>query len=671
MGKDVFDLSRTKESIASFIASRIDQKHETGSFLITNLASIASQFMQWKQELPMVQPFYAVKCNPDPVMLRLLAKLGCSFDCATKGEIEMVVEGLGEELSFKNSGRAPTSIVYANPAKMQDHVIYAIQNGVQMTVFDGEDELVKLAAIPNAKESLKLLLRIKTDDKASLCRFSHKFGCHIDDAPELIQMAHKLGLHVAGVSFHVGSGCGDGNAYVTALKHARNIFDLADKEGMQPMSIVDIGGGFPGDSGGYGGPGMPTFQELSSAIRSGIAQFFVDFSRPADSVRFIAEPGRYFASAATTVATKVYARKGGKHNFQALYVDDGVYGSFNNVVYDHCTLVPLKLASLIRAEKATAEKEDNDSKEDTCGKSRSNSSSVAAAAVVLTAASVEVNACASSSAPASHIPVETARATKLQDTSGTSLIDDGDANNEDDPFPYKQRRVSICDSITYDDSSAATRVTAISPEAGNSSSLPSATLSEKLPIAVRSRNNSSATGGSMGASYLGNAVDVAAAAMSSAAASLLMNLHRISADDKDGSGDKSGSDSDNTDGESSAADSPVPTTAVRSRNNSSASGLIAAATEAASATVSAAASTVLLTVNGITAKGHEDDLIPTAVFGPTCDGLDQMCALENTFLPRCEIGDWLIWENMGAYTHTASFTFNGYTHIPRRTYCML
>jgi len=64
-------------------------------------------------------------------------------------------------------------------------------------------------------------------------------------------------------------------------------------------------------------------------------------------------------------------------------------------------------------------------------------------------------------------------------------------------------------------------------------------------------------------------------------------------------------------------------------------------------------------------------LLPTVVFGPTCDGLDQLCSMETTKLPRCEVNEWLYWENMGAYTHTASFLFNGYTHIPSRYYCYL
>ena len=73
-------------------------------------------------------------------------------------------------------------------------------------------------------------------------------------------------------------------------------------------------------------------------------------------------------------------------------------------------------------------------------------------------------------------------------------------------------------------------------------------------------------------------------------------------------------------------------------------------------------------------ESHDEDetleKIPTGVFGPTCDGLDQICSISDTKLERVEVGDWLIFENMGAYTHTASFVFNGYTHIPKKVHCI-
>ena len=438
-------------SVPKFISSRIDGGHETGSFLVTNLSPVIAQCEQWFRELPMVQPFFAVKCNPDPVTVRLLATMGCGFDCATLGEMDMVLHGLGDELSLAPRGLASSSIIYSHPAKMVSHIEFALANKIVMTVFDGEDELYKLASLPG-HENFEILLRLATDDKHSVCRFSKKFGADVREAPHLLEVARSLGLNVIGVHFHVGSGCGDGNAYVTALKHARWVFEVADQLGMPPMRLVDLGGGFPGDTGGYGGPGMPTFQDLAADIRAGIEMFADGFPRPMETVRFIAEPGRYFVSAATTIATMVYSRKGGQNPYQALYVNDGVYGSFNNVVYDHATPVPKKLSLVLEAE-------------------------------------------------------NTACVTPTDTTTSVEQSQDPDA-------------------------------------------------------------------------------------------------HLLA---------------------------PMPT-------NEAPAGV---------------------------------ESIPTAIFGPTCDGLDQMCTLESTVLPRCEVGDWLIWENQGAYTHTASFVFNGFTHIPKRTYCIL
>lgn len=249
-------------SVPELIHHRIETGQENASFLVTDLATVVNQYDAWMHELPMVEPFYAFKCNPDKTIVRLLATLGCGFDCATQGEIETVLHELGPELSFKERGLAGPKIVYANPAKMIEHIDYAAQQGVRMTTFDGEDELYKLAKIQEKLpegDSLELLLRIATDDEKSVCSFSNKFGCPVNEATELLDVAKELGLNVIGVSFHVGSGCGDKNAYATAFSHAARLFEHADNIGMAPMSMVDIGGGFPGDRSGYGGNGMPTF----------------------------------------------------------------------------------------------------------------------------------------------------------------------------------------------------------------------------------------------------------------------------------------------------------------------------------------------------------------------------------------------------------------------------
>ncbi len=62
--------------------------------------------------------------------------------------------------------------------------------------------------------------------------------------------------------------------------------------------------------------------------------------------------------------------------------------------------------------------------------------------------------------------------------------------------------------------------------------------------------------------------------------------------------------------------------------------------------------------------------MPTTVYGPTFAGIDLICDSKVTQLERAEIGDWLIFQNMGAYSYTGSFLFNGFTHIPKKTHCI-
>lgn len=52
-------------------------------------------------------------------------------------------------------------------------------------------------------------------------------------------------------------------------------------------------------------------------------------------------------------------------------------------------------------------------------------------------------------------------------------------------------------------------------------------------------------------------------------------------------------------------------------------------------------------------------LINSKVFGPTCDGLDMV--IDDVKLPDLEIGDWMVWPDMGSYTRAATTQFNGFT----------
>ena len=211
-------------------------------------------------------------------------------------------------------------IVYAQPCKTKSYVRYAAAHGVKQMTFDNADELYKIKRFfPDAE----LFLRILTDDSASLCRLSAKFGASLGKTRELIDLASELELNLVGVSFHVGSGAGDPAAFVKAVRDAAHVFDQAAAVGYD-LQILDVGGGFED----------ATFEMFAKSLTEAL-----DIYIPAH-IRVIGEPGRYYVGPAFTLATNVIARRDVQEGFpleQAcmLYLNDGVYGNFSNIIFDH------------------------------------------------------------------------------------------------------------------------------------------------------------------------------------------------------------------------------------------------------------------------------------------------------------------------------------------------
>lgn len=95
----------------------------------------------------------------------------------------------------------------------------------------------------------QIVIRIRCDAEVAQCQLGMKFGCDpVTEAPNLLRFARILGLNVAGISFHVGSGCQDPPVYHRAIYHAKVLFDMAADLGFTPY-LLDIGGGYPGNKG--------------------------------------------------------------------------------------------------------------------------------------------------------------------------------------------------------------------------------------------------------------------------------------------------------------------------------------------------------------------------------------------------------------------------------------
>lgn len=295
------------------------EKHQSDQpFFIVNLTEIIKKINLWREKLSNIEPFYAIKCNPDDVIIKLMSSMNMNFDCASKNEISKVI----------SNGISPNKIIYANPCKMVEQIKYARANDVDLMTFDSPHELYKIKLY---HPSAKLIIRIQTDDSKSRCKFNCKFGVSLEQVEDLLQMCKYMELDIVGVSFHVGSGCEDENVFRTAIHDCRKVYDLAETKGFN-FEIIDIGGGFPGDDDNK-------FEQMTHVINSSINEFFSNID-----IKFIAEPGRFFVTSAYTLITSVINKKivknlddnNSKHIIY--YLSESVYGSFNNTVFDHASL---------------------------------------------------------------------------------------------------------------------------------------------------------------------------------------------------------------------------------------------------------------------------------------------------------------------------------------------
>jgi ornithine decarboxylase len=315
---DEVSVNILKDNPMSMISSKINctgREDKDDAFFMCDLGDVVRKHRTWVSELPHVMPYYAVKCNDNPAVLSTLAKLGVNFDCASKAEIQKVLKLAG-----------PERIIYANPCKQTAYIKYAAKHDVALMTFDNEGELHKIKTVyPTAKLVVRI---VPPDPTKAQCPLGLKFGVDVVTAYELLAKAKELSLDVVGVSFHVGSGCYDASVYAGAVKAARLVFDFAKSLGFE-FNLLDIGGGFPGST-----DAKISFEEICQVLRPALEVNF-----PAEEgTKIIAEPGRFFVASAFTLVCNVIAKRkkclvGGEELMY--YINDGVYGSFNCLLFDH------------------------------------------------------------------------------------------------------------------------------------------------------------------------------------------------------------------------------------------------------------------------------------------------------------------------------------------------
>ena len=286
---------------------KLAARHGTPLYLVSG-QKIRENYRLLDRCLPAVKLFYAVKANPHPGILEILAEEGAGFDVASRGEI----------LAAVAAGANPREdLIFADTVKDPRQIAHAHSIGIDDFTFDNPSEITQIARhAPGANVHLRLMV----SNQGSVAHLSKKFGAEPEDAVNLMLAARAQGLTPRGISFHVGSQCLDAQRYVEAFETTRQVFDAAAAQGLD-LEMIDIGGGFPVR---YLDEEID-LEAMCGVITEAYTQLF------GSGIQLVAEPGRAIVGDAMILVTKVISesvRKG--QNW--LYFDDGTYGSFMEVL---------------------------------------------------------------------------------------------------------------------------------------------------------------------------------------------------------------------------------------------------------------------------------------------------------------------------------------------------
>ena len=270
-----------------------------GPLLVVEAAVLREKLRRFRAALPRVAPHYAVKCNPDPTILRVLREEGAGFEIASPAELALC----------RSLGVAADELYFSNPVRAREAIAIAAHAGVQWYVVDSVAELRKVHSIyPGAS----LYLRLHTSNEGAVTPLSEKFGAFDDEVEGLLDAAVALGADLAGATFHAGSQCLNPDNWRSGILACLALFERMRGHGLRPR-LLNLGGGFPVE---HDAP-VPSIRQIGALINP------VLDAVPGD-VRIMAEPGRFLVSDAGTLVCRVIGQTV-RHGHPWAYLDAGVF----------------------------------------------------------------------------------------------------------------------------------------------------------------------------------------------------------------------------------------------------------------------------------------------------------------------------------------------------------
>jgi len=253
-------------------------------FFLFDLGKVQSRYRRISETFPGASIYYAEKANNHEEVLKTLISLGSKFDIGSRNEAQTVL----------NLGANPKDVIFSAPVKVQSHIRDTYDMGVNLFVFDSDEELAKLALLAPGS---KVMVRLAVSNEGSFFPLSMKFGAPPAQAASLLLDARELGLQPHGIAFHVGSQCMRKETWREAMESSADVMATLEGQGLSCRAL-DIGGGFPIKY----NEDVPSIEEIAEEV------YTIFHDRFPSDMKLMIEPGRYVVGESAILVSTVIGR---------------------------------------------------------------------------------------------------------------------------------------------------------------------------------------------------------------------------------------------------------------------------------------------------------------------------------------------------------------------------
>ena len=263
---------------------------------------------------------YAVKANPNPAVLSVLAREGLGAD----------IVSIGEYRSARAAGMRPETILFSGVGKTAEEMAEALSGGLLQFNLESIEEAHTLSIVAQAMDVVApVALRINPDVEAgthakiTTGTADNKFGIPAAQAIGAFQQLRELpNLRVTGITVHIGSQLTSLAPLEAAFERLGELIGQLRSEGFE-LETANLGGGL-GVPYGPGQPKPPSPEAYGEMVKRATKDW---------RLRLAFEPGRLISGNAGVLLTRVVRVKPGETH-PWLIVDAAMNDLMRPALYD-------------------------------------------------------------------------------------------------------------------------------------------------------------------------------------------------------------------------------------------------------------------------------------------------------------------------------------------------